>query len=79
MSEVTFVVKRIRKRLSDGTIKEYRYVYWQERLPSGKVLTRYIGPLEEIVKAYLEKSGLMAPPGFEPGISGSEGPRPDPG
>jgi len=27
LPEVTFVVKRICKRLSDGTIKEYRYVY----------------------------------------------------
>jgi len=50
---VTFVVKQIHKRLSDGTIKEYRYAYWQERLKDRKILTGYIGLIEEIVKAYL--------------------------
>jgi len=34
---------------------------------------RYIGLLKEIVKAYLERNGVVAPPGFEPGITGSAG------
>ncbi len=39
----------------------------------------YIGSPEEIIKAYLERNYVVRPPGFEPGISGVEGPRPDPG
>jgi len=50
--QVTYVVKKTKKRLSTEVIKEYRYVYWQERLKDGKILTKYIGPLEEIVETY---------------------------
>jgi len=34
---------------------------------------RYISLLKEIVKAYLERNGVVAPPGLEPGITGSAG------
>ena len=54
----------------------------------GDVRERYVGPLIDVAETYLklrtEAGGLrgdplMRPPGFEPGTSGLEGQRPDPG
>ncbi len=72
-----FVVKRITKKLkSDGSIRTYYYVYEQYRVGK-KVITRYIGSLEEIVKFYVENKQNLEewargdsnprPPGYEPG------------
>ena len=65
--EVTYVVKRIRKKIkSTGETKYYYYVYRQERR-GDKVRTKYIGPLEDIVEFYLKNIGKLAPgAGFEP-------------
>lgn len=49
-----FVVKKIVKKLqSDGSIRTYYYVYEQYR-EGKKVVTKYIGSLEEIVKFYIQ-------------------------
>ena len=56
---VTYVVKRVREKLSDGTIKIYYYVYWQERRKDGKVYTKYIAPLEKIVENYLKTKNVV--------------------
>ena len=64
MLEVTYVVKRIKKRVkSTGEIRYYYYVYRQER-KGDKVFTKYIGPLENIVEFYLKN--LVRGVGFEP-------------
>ncbi|GEM_PF-2930344 len=47
-----FVVKRVRKKLSDGTVRTYYYVYEQGRV-GDRVLTRYVAPLEKIVEYYI--------------------------
>ncbi len=76
-----FVVKRITKKLkSDGSIRTYYYVYEQYR-DGKKVVTKYVGPLEEIVKFYIKHKqkheenieewargdSNPRPPGYEPG------------
>ncbi len=56
------------------------YVSIIENGEGGSVKVLYVGPLEKIVKNYLEDMTLkVRPPGFEPGTSGLEGQRPNPG
>ncbi len=72
-----YVVKRIRKKLKDGTVKTYYYVYEQYR-DGDRVPTKYIAPLEEIVEFYIKHKrkheerwargdSNPRPPGYEPG------------
>ena len=75
MSRITYVVKRIRKKLMDGTIREYRYVYIYRYTDDGKVLSRCIGRLDEIVEIYLKAKNVAAPVGLEPTTTGLGGPR----
>ncbi len=61
-----YVVKRLVKRLCSGEVKEYYYVYEQYR-EGNKVITKYIGPFNEIVETYKKlKQEVVRGVGFEP-------------
>ena len=55
---MTIVVKSIKRRTSLGDVRTYRYVYIQYR-NNGKVVTKYVGKLEEIVEFYLRSKGKL--------------------
>ena len=55
---MTIVVKNIKRRTSLGDIRIYRYVYIQYR-NNGRVITKYVGKLEEIVEFYLRNKDKL--------------------
>ena len=67
------MIKRVVERLeSSNRIRYYYYVYEQYRI-GDRVITRYIGRLDEIVELYLKMSEWTGrdlnpgPPGCKPG------------
>ncbi len=82
--------KQRRYKFGDYILRERKgryYVYKLETV-NGEVKERYVGPLIDVVETYLKlknSSGgvgvppTVRPPGFEPGITGLEGQRPNPG
>ena len=55
---MTTVVKKIKRKTSLGDIEIYRYVYIQHR-NNEKVITRYVGKLEEIIEFYLRNKNRL--------------------
>ena len=86
--------KQRRYKFGDYILRERKgryYVYKLETV-NGEVKERYVGPLIDVVETYEKmKLGVLGgvplmgvpptvrPPGFEPGITGLEGQRPNPG
>ncbi len=85
---------KTRYKYGDYILRERkgRYYVYKLEYENGKARETYVGPLTDVVETYIKIRGAgirpaggmgdlptMRPPGFEPGISGLGGQRPNPG